>query len=260
MNSENLNIQIASDLHIEYKNDLIPDPLTYIEPVSEILILAGDIGSLYKYEQLQKFLEKLCQYFKIVLYIPGNHEYYTVRNIKPLKFNELEKILTTLEESINNLYILNRSSIIINDICITGCTLWSKLNTKIPKFIVKINDLDDHIYENMFNTDLKHINNMIKYCKNKNLKLIVATHYCPTYDVLNFPDCLRSKKDKYISLYVSNLDYILNKNLVNTWICGHIHYNFDFISTNGTRIVGNQLGKPRDNIINYNKKFIISII
>ena len=41
-------IQIASDLHIEFKNDDVPDPLNYITPTANILILAGDIGSLYK--------------------------------------------------------------------------------------------------------------------------------------------------------------------------------------------------------------------
>jgi predicted phosphodiesterase len=55
--------QIVSDLHIEYKNNEIPDPLTLITPTSEILILAGDIGSLYKIKQLQGFLEKLCIHF-----------------------------------------------------------------------------------------------------------------------------------------------------------------------------------------------------
>ena len=43
-----MTIQIASDLHIEYKNDLVPDPLNYLIPSADILILAGDIGSFYK--------------------------------------------------------------------------------------------------------------------------------------------------------------------------------------------------------------------
>ena len=62
-------LQIASDLHIEYKNDDIPDPLDYITPNADILILAGDIGSLYKINQLEGFLIKICQYFKYVIYV-----------------------------------------------------------------------------------------------------------------------------------------------------------------------------------------------
>lgn len=59
--------QIVSDLHIEYKNTDVPDPLSLITPSAEILILAGDIGSFYQYDQLKKFLSKLCPHFKIVI-------------------------------------------------------------------------------------------------------------------------------------------------------------------------------------------------
>jgi len=65
--------QIVSDLHIEYRNDEIPDPLSLITPTADNLILAGDIGSLYKFNQLKGFLQNLCKYFKNVLYVPGNH-------------------------------------------------------------------------------------------------------------------------------------------------------------------------------------------
>jgi hypothetical protein len=72
-------------------------------------------------------------------------------------------------------------------------------------------------------------------------------------------DNIKTKKDKFISLYVSNLEYLLTSNYIHTWICGHIHHNFDFKSENGTRIVGNQLGKPRDKITDFLKDFVVQI-
>ena len=51
----------------------------------------------------------------------------------------------------------------------------------------------------------------------------------------------------------------MNKNKIDTWICGHIHQNFDFVTKNGTRLVGNQYGKPKDNIDDYSKEFIVKI-
>ena len=74
--------QIASDLHIEYKNNDVHDPLNYIIPSAEVLILAGDIGSFYKHHQLKSFLKRLCEYFQAVIYIPGNHEYYTIPGLQ----------------------------------------------------------------------------------------------------------------------------------------------------------------------------------
>lgn len=250
-----LKLQIASDLHIEYKNDLIPDPLIYINPLCDILVLTGDIGSFYKINQLEGFLKKTCQLFKTVIYIPGNQEFYTVSNIDPLPLNILIKRMYEIENNIDNLLILNRSSVIINDICITGCTLWSDTKIKIPKFIVRIHGMNDTIYKNKYSNDLKYINKMIEYCKTNNLKLVVATHYCPTYKVLDGSN----KSDKYVSLYTSNLDNLLFSTNVHTWICGHIHKNFDFITQDGTRVVGNQLGKDKDNITDYSKEFVIQI-
>ena len=67
------------------------------------------------------------------------------------------------------------------------------------------------------------------------------------------------KKDKYISLYVSKLDDLLTSEKVNTWICGHIHKNFDFFTENGTRVVGNQKGKLKDKINDFSKNFMIDV-
>ena len=57
-------IQIVSDLHIE-EYDNVPNPLDFLIPSADILILAGDIGSFYKINQLTDFLTALCNYFKI---------------------------------------------------------------------------------------------------------------------------------------------------------------------------------------------------
>lgn len=248
-------IQIASDLHIEFKNDDVPDPLNYITPTANILILAGDIGSLYKIEQLKEFLERLCPLFDTVIYVPGNHEYYTVQNYEHLSMNKLLNRLYDIEKDIKNLYVLNQSSVVIGDICITGCTLWSKPLVNIPKFIVRIYGINTEIYEKKFSNDVNYIKKMIDYCDKNKLKLVVATHYCPTYDVIND----EKMKDRFVSLYVSDLDYLLSKEKIHTWICGHIHSNFDIISKNGTRVIGNQSGKPRDRITDYSKELVLEI-
>lgn len=249
--------QIVSDLHIEYKNDEIPEPLNYITPTSDILVLAGDIGSLYKYKQLLGFLERLCIHFKHVIYVPGNHEFYMVPTgeYEPVPFSTLLNRLYLLEKHISNLHILNQSSLIIDNICITGCTLWSKAEINIPKFIVRIYGMNNYIYEQKFSSDLKYIQKMIKYCKENDLQMVVITHHCPSYEVLSE----YKSTDKYVSLYASRLDYLLKSENVHTWIAGHTHRNFDFITKGGTRLVSNQRGKPRDNVTDFSKSFVISV-
>lgn len=248
-------VQIVSDLHIEYRNDDIPDPLDYIKPSANILVLAGDIGSLYKVDQLEGFLKKLCPHFETVIYVPGNQEYYMSPNIQSIPFVKLTSRLYDIEKNIQNLYILDQSSVVIGDICISGCTLWSKPLVNIPKFIVRIHGMNNDIYEKKFENDLAYINKMIEYASENSFKLLVVTHYCPTYEIVDD----NRVKDKYISLYVSELDHLLVKNKVHTWCCGHIHRNFDLVTEGGTRVVGNQKGKPKDNVTDFKKDFVIEI-
>ena len=82
-------IQIVSDIHIEQMSSDNINPQDFIKPVADILVMAGDIGSLYRYKQLYHFLEQTCKLFKYVLYVPGNWEYYMLPNYLPLNFNEL---------------------------------------------------------------------------------------------------------------------------------------------------------------------------
>ena len=246
--------QIVSDIHIEYKSNEVPDPLTLITPSADILVLAGDIGSFYKLDQLKSFLQKLCPYFKVVLYVSGNHEYYKQQGYQPETMRVLLKRFINIEKSINNLYVLNRSCAQIGDVCIVGCTLWSKPAIHIPNFIVRIQGMNTNLYTQKFNSDLEYIKRMTTYCAKKQLKLLVVTHHCPTYSVIT-----SKKKYKYISLYASHLDDLLTQDKVHTWVCGHIHSNFDLITEGGTHLIGNQKGKPKDKIIDYKKDLIISV-
>ena len=248
--------QIVSDLHIEYKTNEVPDPLKLITPSADILIMAGDIGSFYKYDQLKTFLTLLCPYFKVVIYVPGNHEYYIQQGYKSQRMSMLFQRFVQIEQSIKNLYVLNRTSVQIENVCIVGCTLWSELMATVPKFIVRIQDMNTKVYNQKYQCDLKYIKKMMKYCKEKGLNLLVVTHHCPTYSVITSKKKL---KDKYISLYASNLDHLLTSENVHTWVCGHIHINFDQLTKGGTRLVGNQIGKPKDNITDYNKKLVIEV-
>jgi predicted phosphohydrolase len=250
-----LKLQIASDLHIDYKNNDIPDPLDYITPTCDILVLAGDIGSLYKIEQLRGFLRRVCDYFKLVLYLPGNHEWYTQPNYDVLEWHVLEERLCNLEDDIKNLCVLNRKSIKIGGICITGATLWSKPTDRIPPFIVKIHGMNTGIYAKKHREDLQYIKQMIRYCQTDKCKLVVVTHHPPTDKVMRD----NRKQYKFSHLYYTNLEYLLDDSKIDTWIYGHVHRNCDFYTEKGCRVVGNQLGKPKENITGYCKEFVITV-
>lgn len=247
-----LTIQIVSDLHIEYNNDAPVDPLHFITPSADVLIMAGDIGSLYKYDQLHSFIKGIVPYFKHVLYVPGNHEYYLPPKYEPKSIDQLKQVLQNLQDSFVNLTVLDQNSVQIEDICIAGATLWSDLKCELPRF-VRAPHMTTAIYKAHFQSDLEYITSMIDYCSENKLKLVCVTHHVPTFQATGD----RFKNDRYNSLKSSNLDYLLHKDKVDTWICGHVHYNFDFETENGCRVVGNQHGKPKDNIQDFRKDFVI---
>jgi len=247
-----MKIQIVSDLHIESLSVVNYSEL--IIPTAEVLILAGDIGSLYKITQLTQFLKNVCSMFKKVLYIPGNHEYYIVDGIQPVHFSVLEQRLFTFEKIIPNLKILNRRAILYGKICIAGATLWSNPACEIPKYIVRIHGFTTQIYYQKYLRDLEYVKNMVEFSRKNNFDLHIVTHYPPLSEVL-----LGSrKKMRFLSYYVNNLEHVINFYSVKTWIYGHTHFNNNFVYKK-CNIISNQKGKFKDNNTDFKNNFIINI-
>lgn len=249
LNKNMTKFQIASDLHIEAydKNPVCED---FIDPNCDILILAGDIGRITRFDQIKSFLFSVCPRFKIVLYVPGNQEYYRVENMEEYSFDEINLKLTELQKEIKNLYVLNQKMVIINDVCIVGCTLWSEAMITLPEFIVKIPSMSTRRYNKLHFEAVKFLKKAISYSKFKKLKLLVVTHHCPSYSFLQF-------QSRFSSLYASNLDYLFFEN-IHTWIFGHTHENHDkFI--NKIRFVTNQKGKGKNMANNFLKNKIIEV-
>ena len=250
-----VNFQIASDLHIEYlQQENIPMEM-FIKPSADNLILAGDIGSLYREKQLFNFIQQCCDNFKKVYYVPGNHEYYTLKFVSKIsQLYKLRGILYSFEKKLENLKILDRHYVEIDNYIIAGCTLWSNLqNNQLPKFRVRIADMSSRIYNIYHSRDVKFIEELIQN-KKEDQYIILITHYPPT-GTIKSPKHL----DKFSFLYYSDLDHLLDKNKIHTWISGHIHYNYNFYSKSGTHLIGNQKGRERDDITDYLNDFVLNI-
>lgn len=264
--------QLASDLHIEAydENEIKSENFIKYDPElnCDILILAGDIGRVTRFEQLRFFLKDVCSKFKIVLYVPGNQEYYKVDGMDVFTFDEINLKLKQFQKEISNLYILNRKIVIINDVCILGCTLWSDASIPIPKFIVKIPDMTSLKYSQLHKKDLAFIKKGMEFARSKKLKLLVISHHCPSFQFV------QDFRTKYSSLYGSNLDYLFgcdqnienveneknekNEKNVHTWVFGHSHKNFD-LNIKGTHFVSNQKGKGRMIAENFSENKIFEI-
>ncbi|OQX93233.1 MAG: hypothetical protein B6I17_03580 [Tenericutes bacterium 4572_104] len=106
-----MKIQILSDLHLEFEYQ----EFDFTE--ADILILAGDIHTGTKGIQWIKGYDLEIP----VIYVMGNHEYYSHRYLNLL--NECRKIVKD-----SNVYLLENQSITIDDITFHGTTMWTDFN------------------------------------------------------------------------------------------------------------------------------------
>jgi predicted phosphodiesterase len=237
--------QLASDLHIEYLDN--PKASDFIKKSADILVLAGDIGSLYKMEQLEKFLQELSAFQKI-LYIPGNHEFYITKDIKPKPFNALLRDLFDLEKRIPNLIVMNCNSVIIDNIEFIGCTLWSDLGENFfPKYRVRIYGFSNIVYQQQYEKNLHWLKRTLGRSIIKDR--VVITHY-PPVNLTN--------RDKFSYLYSNELEYLLKPSNMVIWNFGHIHVNYMY-SKNDVLLITNQKGRVKDKVVDYGKNFIITL-
>ena len=243
-----MRLQIVSDLHFETHKDKVYVQ-DYITPTGDILVMAGDIGSMYRTRQLVDILEQACSMFPIVIYVPGNHEYYMLPKSKPRRFSTLENVMTKFKQTHDNFYFLNRSKLQIGNYLFIGATLWTNPK-EFTNRIVRIHNITRERFLMRHNLDKKFIYNSLTYSKNNDLIPIVVTHYPPSEKAKN-PN---RSHDKYSSLYYNNFD-VSN---VYMWISGHTHYNYS-INESGCKLVSNQLGKKKDNIEDYQKNYVIEI-
>ena len=244
-----MNFQFVSDIHVEYP--FYVDPLTYIDPCCDNIILAGDICSCNDFERFYNVIERICSLFKVVIFVPGNHEYYTYYTHK--NSYDIEEINTLLESiKIPNFYLLNGGKIEFGDLCIVGCTLWSSISVDIPEYIVKIKGISKELYNYMNSRDIQFIRDSVKYCKLNKKRLIVVTHYPPILQSEKL-----KKNYKYRKLYYNELEYIIKEGGIDTWIFGHSHLNIerDIETDDGkiTRLRCNQKGKLREPLLNYSR-------
>ena len=256
-----MNFQVISDLHLEFLHN-IPS----IVPSSDNLILAGDIG-IINTNSFQLFLEYVNQNWKKVFYVLGNHEYY-----KPgIVFEKLKEKYKSLFKKYENIILLDRKSIVINDNTILlGATFWPSVTKPVESFIndfqqIKIYEEETKRYKKMdvsFMNKLHNeektwlINTLEKYKEIKNI--IIVSHFPLTQ--IKTSDPKFSKQQQYIKDYFANeFDYIFERMPNNFLIVsGHTHYSYDF-TKNNRRYLSNQKGYLSDKTETFQEEKSFSI-
>ncbi len=250
-----MKIQIASDLHIEFKKYDIDTSDT------DLLILAGDIdvgenGFCWIREKVKDIP---------VLYVLGNHEYYN--NYYPL-------LLETLRNKAQNtnIHILENDAVTIDGVTFHGCTLWTDFNLYGNPEMASIKAQQsmydyrliwvkkDNMWTNLRPADsfLMH-QDSVCWLKdsliNSNTSTnIVITHHAPSN--ISVPEKFRNKHIS--SAFASNLENIILETNPLLWVHGHMH-NYSDYKIAQTRIICNPRGYPNEANNAFNKKILIDV-
>ncbi|MBK6642686.1 MAG: metallophosphoesterase [Bacteroidetes bacterium] len=180
-------LQYASDLHLEFpgnKEYLKQHPL---QPVADVLVLAGDIVPFAVMEKHQDFFSFVSDHFETTYWLPGNHEYY--------HFDIAEKCGVLNEAIRSNVFLVNNTSVVHDHVKLIFSTLWSHISPgnqwQIERSLndfhlikYKGNRFSAEVYNQLHVESLAFIQNELNTKEGE--QMAVFTHHCPTF--LHYPE------------------------------------------------------------------------
>lgn len=258
-----MKINFQSDVHIEFRADDFSVFDINNDNNADVLILAGDIVPVRLLPDVLPFFDNVARQFPIVIYIPGNHEYYhgDIRTTD-IKIRDILGSRYTLK---NVIFLQNQWIALDTQTILFGSTLWTDMNKEnhgsmfaIQKglndyrLIVDSDDCDSkgnprrlrpRTTINKHHESVAELKKMLHIIDNdpdfKNAKVIVAGHHAPSYLSI----APKYKHDFDINgAYCSDLsDIMLDNPRIKLWIHGHVHNHFDYM-IGETRVISNPRG------------------
>ena len=237
-----MKIQYASDLHLEFAENLSFIERGGMEPVGDVLVLAGDVSYLGDRKMWKwPFWDWCAEHFRETFVVPGNHEFYGGFDIG--------RTLTDYIQDVRpNVHYLNNESVVLEDVELFFTTLWTKIDPlklwsvqqrmndfrlgKLNSKLFCANDVDD-----LHQLCMQWLSGALAASTAKHK--VVVTHHCPT---------MRNEFNSYPggalnSAFQVDLDAFIEGSEVDYWIYGHTHFGGGSGSMIGqTKLLSNQLG------------------
>jgi predicted phosphohydrolase len=263
-----LSLQVLSDVHTEcipvdaYKSAKGTDKLwkDIVTVKGDIVVLAGDIGNPL-FESYWEFIGYVSERCKLVVLVAGNHEYWG--NSK----NGTETLIRERAVKFKNVRYLNRGYVVLDDIVILGCTLWSYVPPEVRnelqgwagdfKFVSDCKDAD--VYNSWHFQDLGWLVETIRNFRRQGMQIVVVTHHTPSFE-LNFNPAFDVNWREFN--FNSDLSFLFSE--VKIWAYGHTHFDFSKdhryrVSNFPTVFVSNQRGYPGKVRWVYTKDFTLEL-
>ncbi len=230
-----------SDMHLEFGRNFQPPA----DVNADVMILAGDMITFRNFEPLGWMLK---DWHKPVLFVAGNHEYYTQR---PMDAGE-NTFKAWLAEQHHNVTFLQDESITIDGVHFFGGTMWTDFNGCDSDAMMRAtNAMNDFRHIMLPNSQLlKPIDTLAFhasfvtglerwFAQDLAGKRVVISHHAPVVN-LNTQYGNSPLMPAFNSL---DMVSIIEKYQPALWVYGHTH-ECDDQMIGDTRIISNQRGYP----------------
>ena len=279
-----MKIALASDLHIEFGTLELHNT-----EAADVLVLAGDIcvardielmnNNFYsqrvRAERYLAFFEQVSKEFPKVVYVMGNHEHYHG------DFAYTYGILKRATEHLTNFHLLEKETLVIDDVTFIGATLWTDMNDSdadtlrsMPHMMNDFHGVDNSLRmisrqvplydDGEYNVDRKITGYKTKESPSRFSPQDAVEDHNKALDYINHVTAERANEkfvvishhcpseqsvhDKYRADTImnggfrSNLDdFICYRPQIKLWMHGHTHEEFDYV-LGETRVVCNPRG------------------
>ena len=234
-----LTVQYCSDLHLEFERNRKWISKYPLEVKGDILLLAGDITPFAQLEQHNAFFDYVSSHFKATYWIPGNHEYYGA---------DITRRSGTLQEVIrDNVFLVNNTTVTIEDTILICSTLWSHIDAA-SEWEIRRAMSDFHVIKSgsgilsVEEYNRLHMESRLyleqALATNNAAHTIVMTHHVPT--MMNYP--AKYKGNALNSAFAVELHDLIESSGADCWIYGHTHANTPDFKIGNTHMLTNQLG------------------
>lgn len=231
-----------------------------VEP-ADVLVIAGDLGH-YNLESAKiiGYLREL--YFKHVVCVLGNHDYYLINRIAMddygmNSYKRAEEMREMLN-AIDGVYCLDGTVVEIEGVRFGGCDSWYDgqylLHNLNPHFVTTLDDvraiwkytINDanympnlRLFDDMWEIEKPKIEATYQECD------VMITHVSPSIKPEHIPEP-HYRKDDGTAFFAFHGEKYVEKTTAKVWIYGHTHTanNYDW---HGVQMICNPLGYPGEN-------------
>jgi hypothetical protein len=235
-----MDFQLASDLHIDTHGGLRAPASCYPVRASPILVLCGDVFPFSRAEY-PEIMRRVAEPFDMVLYVPGNHEYYEV----PLNSD------TAIEDacfSLGNVVFMNKRSITLHNTQFIGATLWTdnpiNSGTTLMNDYTYIGGMTPRKSYELHKEHRKFIIDSVGQAQRDGRACaVIMTHHAP--DLRLSLGCSSRAEESFPFYFANDMQAVTRNPFVKAWCHGHTHESYRTkLDNDGPVFLTNACGYP----------------